>query len=88
MKVHSSHDIEFRIERWKKDGRPNSLLMREHIATAEVGNVVLDIGQSLNQMAFFVEHPSGDTVIFNVKQLLDVAAHILLDGHPAEQREG
>ena len=87
MKVHSSHDVEFQIERWKKDGRPNSIFMREHIATAEVGDVVLDIGQSLNRMSFFVENTGGDVVIFNIKPLLDIAAHILLEGHPAESED-
>lgn len=88
MKVHSSHDIEFDIHRWRKDGRPNSIFMRESIATAQVGDVPLDISQSLNRVIFFVEGRNGDIVLFNVKPLLDVAAHILLEGHPAEPREG
>lgn len=88
MNVHSSHDIEFQIERWVASGRPNKLFMREQIATAKVGDVELSIDQSLNRMAFFVEAPNGDKVIFNIKPLLDVAAHILIEGHPAERQEG
>lgn len=85
MKVHSSHDIEFTVQRQKMNGRPNALYMSEQIATAQVGDgVVIDIGQSLNRMVFFIEHPNGDNVIFSIKELIDVAAHILLEGHPAE----
>ncbi|MCO5083365.1 MAG: hypothetical protein M9955_17125 [Rhizobiaceae bacterium] len=88
MKVHSSHDVEFDIARWDRSARStNRLFFREQIATADLGDVVLDISQSANRMVFFVEHPNGDIVLFNIKPLLDVAAHILLEGHPAERSD-
>ena len=86
MKVHSSHDIEFEIQR-RQIGRPQKLYMREHIGTAGVDDLTLDIAQSLNRVAFFVEHPNGDMVVFNVKHLIDVAATILISGHPAEPQK-